>query len=158
MKKIILPILLIVFICFIYIQLNQKETIIKEKDIQYQAEIKGEIVNPGVYEIEKDETLIDLIEKAGGLTEKADTSALALQKEIVHQDVIVIPMIESEKKISLNTATLEELMSLPGIGESKANKIIEYRSSQSFRSIEEIMNVKGIGEKIFSKIKENICL
>lgn len=158
MKKIILPIILLLFLCFIYLQLNPKQNNLNEKEIQYQAEIKGEILKPGIYEIEKDETLEDLIDKAGGLTHKADTSALSLQKDIVHEDVIVIPEIESIKKISLNTASQKELMTLPGIGESKANKIIEYRNQQSFRSIEEIMNVKGIGEKIFNKIKDQICL
>lgn len=158
MKKMILPSILILFLCFIYLQLNLTQNNLQEKDIQYEAEIKGEILNPGIYEIKKDETLEDLIDKAGGLTDKADTSALSLQKDIVHQDVIVIPEIQSIKKISLNSATQKELMTLPGIGENKANQIIEYRNQQSFRSIEEIMNVKGIGEKIFNKIKDQICL
>lgn len=158
MKKTIIPIILTLFLCFIYLQLNPKQNNLSEKEIEYKAEIKGEILKPGIYEIKKDETLEDLINKAGGLTDKADTSSLSLQKDIVHQDVIVIPEIESVKKISLNTASQEELMTLPGIGESKANRIIEYRNQQSFRSIEEIMNVKGIGEKIFNKIKDQICL
>ena len=124
MKKAILPSILILFLCFIYLQLNPKQNSLNEKEIQYQAEIKGEILNPGIYDIKKDETLEDLIDKAGGLTHKADTSALSLQKDIVHEDVIVIPEIESVEKISLNTASQKELMTLPGIGESKANKII----------------------------------
>lgn len=158
MKKTIITIILILFIFFLYFQLNQKSTDLNEKEIQYQAEIKGEIVNPGVYDIQKDETLEDLINKAGGLTENADMSSLSLQKNIIHEDVIVIPESNIEKKISLNSATLEELMTLQGIGESKATKIIEYRNNQTFHSIDEIMNVKGIGEKIFNKIKDQICL
>lgn len=158
MKKVILPILLLLFLCFTYFQLNQNEQLLKEKEIPYQAEIKGEVINPGIYEIEKDETLEALITKAGGLTNNADTSTLSMQKNIVHQDVVVIPIKVEKKKISLNSATLEELMTLPGIGLSKANRIIEYRNQQSYHTIEEIMNVKGIGEKIFNKIKDQLCL
>ena len=49
-------------------------------------------------------------------------------------------------------------MTLKGIGESKANLIIEYRNHQSFKSIDEIMNIKGIGNKIFENIKDKLCL
>ncbi|MBR4285889.1 MAG: helix-hairpin-helix domain-containing protein, partial [Methanocorpusculum sp.] len=65
----------------------------------------------------------------GGLTNEADISHLSLLKEIIHNDVIVIPK-NKKTKISLNTATKEELMTLKGIGESKANLIIEYRNNQ----------------------------
>ena len=62
-------------------------------------------------------------------------------------------------KISINTATKEELMTLPGIGESKANDIISYREkSGPFESIEDIMKVSGIGENIYAQIKENITV
>ena len=63
------------------------------------------------------------------------------------------------KKIDINTAYAEELLPLPGIGESRAAAIIEYRSSRGgFQEIEEIMNVKGIGTGIFSKISSMICV
>ena len=156
MKKII-AILFFVFVLGIYSSFFKTTTIIQPNIIEYQAEIKGEINNPGVYFIEDDEILEDLIKKAGGLTNEADISHLSLLKEIIHNDVIVIPK-NKKTKISLNTATKEELMTLKGIGESKANLIIEYRNNQSFKSIEEIMNIKGIGNKIFEKIKDNLCL
>jgi len=60
--------------------------------------------------------------------------------------------------ININTATQEELMTLPGIGESKAKDIITYRSENTFTSIEDIKNVPGIGESLFAKIKENITV
>lgn len=65
----------------------------------------------------------------------------------------------TSSKISINTATKEELMTLPGIGESKAEQIISYREENGpFTSIEDITNVSGIGESIFAQIKENITV
>ena len=58
--------------------------------------------------------------------------------------------------ININTATKEELMTIPNIGESKADKIIEYRDKDKFEKIEDIQNVSGIGESIFEKIKTYI--
>ena len=65
----------------------------------------------------------------------------------------------TSKKVSINTATLEELMTLEGVGESKAKAIIEYRESNGlFKALEDIKNVSGIGDSLFDKIKENITL
>ncbi len=65
---------------------------------------------------------------------------------------------EASNKISLNKATLEELMTLKGIGESKAKSIIEYREKTPFKNIEELLNVKGIGKAMFEKIKVHISI
>lgn len=156
MKK-SLSILLILIIIGVYLQLGNSDIAIQKKN-EYYAEIRGEVIHPGIYEIEADETLESLIEKAGGLSTKADISSLSLLRTIQHLDVIIIPEVAEIKKISINSASLEELMTLNGIGETKASRIIEYRKEHSFQSIEEIMNVKGIGPKIFEKIKEQIAL
>ncbi len=65
---------------------------------------------------------------------------------------------DSNKLISLNKGSLDELMTIPGIGEQKAKQIIEYRNSNEFTSIEDIKNVSGIGESLFAKIKDYITI
>ena len=161
-------------------------------------DIKGEINNPGIYELKSSSRVIDVIEKAGGLTENANTTVINLSKKITDEMVIIIysnkqvedfsktkeiekqvqnncinPSEESLKndacitekettisgKVSINTATLEELQTLPGIGEEKAKNIIKYREENGlFTAIEDLTKINGIGESIFAKIKENITL
>ncbi len=60
--------------------------------------------------------------------------------------------------VNINTASQKELMSLSGIGETKAKAIIEYRNNTRFKKIEDIMEVKGIGKNIFDKIKKDIVV
>ena len=68
-------------------------------------------------------------------------------------------IINQSGKVSLNSATIEELMTLPGIGEGRAKLIIEYRNQNNgFKNIEEIMNIKGVGEKVFEKLKAYLTL
>lgn len=71
---------------------------------------------------------------------------------------MVIPEKQEVKLISINSATLEELQTLPGIGPAIAQRIIEYRTNNTFQSLEQIKDVKGIGEAMFNKIKDKICL
>lgn len=165
------------------IKSNVEEEVITEVSI----DIKGLVVNPGVYNIKSDSRIIDAIKLAGGLKEGANTEQINLSKKVYDEMVIVICSNEevesmkksnscnnidnanyvdeyktndiSDDKISINTSTLEELMTLEGIGKSKAEAIIKYRNTVGlFNSIEEIMNVSGIGEAIYKKIKDNIKL
>ncbi len=169
----------------------------KDKTI-YKVDIKGEIVNPGIYSLEANSRIIDVINLAGGLTENANTTVINLSKKITDEMVIIIysneqvndfqktkeieqqvqekclgdtikndACIEENNQteenittlVSLNTATKEELMQLPGIGEAKALDIIKYREENGpFQTIEDIKNVSGIGESLFAKIKENITI
>lgn len=148
------------FIFFLYALIGRYQPVALDKAISntIEVEIKGEINEPGVFALERDSNLEDLINKAGGTSEEADLSALSLQQKLVHQDLIVIPKKTEIPKISINTASETELQELPGIGPSIAQKIVEYRSQKSFARLEEIMEVKGIGEKMFAKIQDLICL
>ena len=206
----------------------EEETKESEKVItKVKVDIKGQVVTPGVYELEDSSRVIDVVNLAGGFTENANTSLINLSKKVKDGMVIIIysneevlnsnvkevetvfKIIEKEcncpnikndscinteldkedatdketvdkeitdndkneevndnndkqtednKLININTATLEELQTLSGIGESKAKAIIEYREKNSFNTIEDIKNVSGIGEAAFNKIKEFICV
>ena len=125
-----------------------------------QVEVKGQVQKPGVYTVKWKANVKEIIEVAGGKTGLADLSGISLLRICHPNDVIVIPEKEvvEIKKISINTATREQLMSLPRIGPSMADKIIEYRNQQPFQTVEQLMQVKGIGPKMYEKLKDRICL
>ena len=168
----------------------------KEKENKVIVDIKGEVVNPGVYELTDQNNVNDAINVAGGLTQKSDTSNINLSKKLSDEMVIIVYSKEEIKKlneekektcppcnnacietkdekgklnieenkdnntlININTATKEELLTLNGIGEAKAEAIIEYRDKNGkFNQIEDIKNVSGIGDSAFEKIKEQITV
>lgn len=137
--------------------------------------ICGAVVNDGVYELPKGSRVVHVIEAAGGLSEEADT-LLINQAKIVEdgeqiriytkdeaQQIELEVNADSEEsvaiKVNINTADKDRLMTLPGIGESKAEAIIAYRTEQgAFQKVEDIMNIAGIKEAVFSKIKDKITV
>ena len=169
---------------------------IPDKEVKsiYKVDIKGQVEKPGVYEVNENARVIDVIEKAGGLKKNANTDFLNLSKKVVDGDVIwvyttkeieklqkvktVIEYVEKDchcpdvsnsacitkpttnnpGKININTASLKELITLNGIGDSKAKLIIEYRKIKLFTTIEEIKNVSGIGDSAYEKIKDFIVV
>ncbi|MBO3443245.1 helix-hairpin-helix domain-containing protein [Clostridium sp. CCUG 7971] len=140
--------------------------------------ISGEVNSPGVVTIDSDKRLSDAIDKLGGLTKEADFNRINLAMKIEDEKHYIIPKIGEElefnneesntmksfenkdsNKININTATVQELDSLPGVGEATANKILNYRQENgTFKSIEEIKNVNGIGEKKYEDLKDAICI
>ena len=227
--SLILFILMSIFLFYYFNNIiNNLKTSIKDRPVvevkqdvkdneKYAVNIKGEVKRPGVYYLDKNKRVIDVVNKAGGFTKEADSFVNNLSMKITDEMVIVIyskseinnyevtkekekiklekckediivnnSCIESkttdtkkddnksntkeksseesnkddnntiDKKISINTASKEELMTLPGIGESKAVAIIEYRNEKKFETIEEIKEVSGIGEALFEKIKDLI--
>lgn len=156
-------------------KVNKEDIIVNNDKINDEEEyiyvdIKGEVINPNVYKIKKGLRVIDVINLAGGLTEESDTSNINLSKIVTDEMVIVIKSKNNEEVyidsdvdinnnnqlIDINTCTIDELLTLPGIGKSKANNIIEYRKKNKFNTINDIMNVSGISESLFNKIKEYI--
>lgn len=143
--------------------------------------ICGEVIKPGVYELSGDSRIYEAVDAAGGFTENAARECVNLASKVSDGMQITIynreeaaslladsaPVGENAGKsgtsgsglVNLNTATKEELMTLKGIGESKAEDIIRYREkSGGFKKIEDIMKISGIKENGFQKIKDSITV
>jgi competence protein ComEA len=140
---------------------------------QFVVYVCGAVKNPGVYTFEEGQRVCDAIEAAGGMKKKAATEALNLARELVDGEQIIVPTKKEQTdlaeaaaegaatsgKVNINTASKEELMTLSGIGEAKAQSILSYREKNgSFSSIEDIMKIDGIKEGVFSKIEDSICI
>jgi competence protein ComEA len=155
---------------------ENQDIVIDKTDEIIMVHISGEVYNPGIVELTLGSRVADAVDLAGGLKKHADLDRINLAKKLVDEEKIFIPKIGEdiskeidsehyensnstvESKVNINNCTKEELMSLPGIGEVTASKIIEYRDNNIFRSIEDIKNVSGIGEKKFEGIKEMITV
>lgn len=131
--------------------------------------ICGEVKNPGVYEVITDSRVCDVLNLAGGFTEEAAQNAINLAELVTDGMMVVVPSKEELKEISLkqeiqnaglvdiNTASLEELCTLPGIGKARAEAIIAYRQENgSFTTIEDIMLVSGIKSGMYEDFKDKI--
>lgn len=181
---------------------KKEEQIKKEDNKEIMVDVKGEVVNQGIYKLSPNSRVIDAINMAGGVTKNGDTSIINLSKKLKDEMVIIIYSYyevrnfertkETEQKvldncvngydnvkndacisnsnvsktnednnsiININEANIEQLQTLPGVGEAKAKNIIEYRNKSGlFNSIEDIKNVTGIGEALFEKIKSRISV
>jgi len=158
-----------------------KETVTEEVVVY----ICGAVKRPGVYKFKTGGRLYDAVKAAGGFRKKAARSAVNLARFLDDSEQIIIPskkQAASYKKnnnniagtsgtleadgaesvsgglVNINTASREGLMGLPGIGGSKADAIIEYRSSNKFNSIEDIKNVSGIKDGVFNQLKSQITV
>ena len=144
--------------------------------------ITGCVANPGVVDLDAHARLSEAIEAVGGFTEDADRTSINLAQEVVDGSHIHVPSIAESQdasqesvvespssqgggsssqggKVNLNTASKTELMTLSGIGESKAAKIIQYREDKgSFASVDELAQVSGIGEKTVEALRDSVCV
>jgi competence protein ComEA len=141
--------------------------------------VTGAVAVPGVYELPAGARVLDAIDAAGGLLPGADSGAMNQAARLADGDQVVVPMVLSGTNASgaeaadpaapetppetglvdLNTATLEELESLPGIGPSIAQRIIDYREANGpFEKAADVVNVSGIGPATFEQIKDRITV
>ena len=183
---IIVSIILVLSIISLIIQNSKEKSSILVNDNQLEKEkyegkiavyISGEVKNPGVYYIDEESRLVDLIDICGGFNENADISELNLAEKLNDAEKIDVPKIIEEEDaepnmsqqesisnenetdlININTASKEELKELKGIGDTLADNIIEYRKYTKFENIEDILNVNGIGNSKFEAIREYICV
>ena len=138
-------------------------------------DLGGAVAKPGVYKVSPETRLYMVIEMAGGLTEDADTNCVNQASFVEDGEKIIIPSkgdpsasagadaavqsttaSDAAGLVNINLAGKDELMTLNGIGEVMAERIIEYRTNNRFRNKEDIMSVKGIGSGIYEKIKDSI--
>lgn len=169
------------------IQDENKNDIVKEKldEKLITVHICGAVNSPGVYKLKSTDRVIDAVVKAGGFSEEASEDALNLASKLSDGCKIYFPTKEemllgegpnldegfitasnevtnenaSDTTVNINTASKEKLMTLKGVGESRAQAIIDYREQNgAFNSIEEIMNISGIKAGSFEKIKDNITV
>lgn len=141
------------------------EAMLSENDLEgtIEIEVGGEVINPGRYSLKEGSRVGDAIEAAGGFTEDANRK-INIAFLLRDGEKIIVADKESEPnsgiayKVNLNTATKNELMSLEGIGDKMAERIIKYRAENGgFSSPQQIKNVQGIGEKMYEEIKNIIA-
>lgn len=158
-----------------------EEKAVQEEDTAF-VYVCGAVNSPGVYELKKDARVYEAIELAGGVTEEAAQELINQAQTVTDGERIYVPNKEEAEaygngtdimglertgetdgntkgKININTAGKEELMTLTGIGESKAESILNYREEHGdFQSTEDLMQIEGIKEGVFNKIKDDITI
>ena len=170
----------------IEVDTNEVENITEEETKKIVVHISGQVINPGVITLNENARIVDAINEAGGLTNSADLNKINLAYVLEDAQKIYIPSVDDKEEkeyilngsgdteivtssgsaenkkeeklmVNINTANAIELSQLPGIGNSTALKIINYRNENGkFNTIDDIKNVSGIGENKFNNIKDNI--
>lgn len=158
---------------------NTDEAVVEEEQTvdSIFIHVTGAVVNPGMYELAEGSRVQDAVAAAGGFTDDALDESINLARELTDGEQIVVAS-ESDQssatsdtgvstgstgvvngKVNINVADAEALMTLDGIGEATAAKIIAYRETNgSFSTIEEIKEVSGIGDKKYEAIKDSITV
>ena len=152
------------------------DEIVPSEDRKAFVHVCGEVNSPGVYELPDGSRIFEAIEAAGGFTGEAYQPSINLADKVSDGQQVLVPTKEEAASmpvqipdqvptsnetglVNINRADVTELQKLSGIGEAKAQEILQYRESKGqFNSIEEIKNVNGIGAKLYEKIKENITV
>lgn len=137
--------------------------------------IVGEIVAPGIYELDSGARIVDVIFAAGGFSEKADQASVNLAREVTDGEQVVVFRVgqapsstmggvgstssSGGSQISLNRGSQAELEQLPGVGPALAARMIDWRTANGgFKKKEDLLNISGIGDKLFAGIKDEVTL
>ena len=174
MLKIVVFILLICMGCsgreLEEISLQETEGIerqMEEKEDSIFVYVCGAVAAPGVYELQSGSRVFEALEAAGGVLPEAAEETINQAQVLKDETKLYIPtkkelevQLSAESgKVNLNTATKEVLMTIPGVGASKAEDIISYRNKNgTFAKIEDVMKIPGIKEGLFEKMKEYITV
>ncbi len=155
---------------------SEEETSPKESEMPREIGVYvcGAVASPGIYYLKDGARMQDAVDAAGGMRQDAAAASVNLAAYIHDCDQIYIPTVTEQAgvpvqaagadvkaddgKVNINQAGAEELCTLPGIGASKAESIITYRTQNGpFQSIEDIKNISGIKDAVFEKIRDLIC-
>ena len=151
---------------------NQKEEVMDQDLIT--VDVKGAVKTPGIYDLPVGSRINDAVQKAGGLTDNADSKSINLAQRISDEALVYVPTKEEatsqempssasnnkeNKKVNLNKASVEELKQVKGLGAKRAQDIIDHRESNGkFKSVDDLKKVSGIGAKTIEKLKEYVTV
>ena len=140
------------------------------------VDVKGAVKSPGIYDLPVGSRVHDAVQKAGGLTDEADSKSLNLAQKISDEALVYVPTkgeeaasqqvasgttpsTSKDKKVNLNKASLEELKQVKGLGGKRAQDIIDHRETNGkFKSVDELKKVSGIGAKTIEKLKDYVTV
>ena len=140
------------------------------------VDVKGAVKSPGIYDLPLGSRVHDAVQKAGGLTEEADSKSLNLAQKVSDEALVYVPTkgeeatsqqaasetspsTSKEKRVNLNKASLEELKQVKGLGGKRAQDIIDHREANGkFKSVDELKKVSGIGAKTIEKLKDYVTV
>ena len=140
------------------------------------VDVKGAVKSPGIYDLPVGSRVHDAVQKAGGLTEEADSKSLNLAQKVSDEALVYVPTkgeeaasqqaasgttpsTSKDKKVNLNKASLEELKQVKGLGGKRAQDIIDHREANGkFKSVDELKKVSGIGAKTIEKLKDYVTV
>ena len=158
---------------------SSTEKEVKEEPVEQDmitVDVKGAVKSPGIYDLPVGSRVNDAVQKAGGLTEQADSKSLNLAQKVSDEALVYVPTkgeesasqqagsgttssTSKEKKVNLNKASLEELKQVKGLGGKRAQDIIDHREANGkFKSVDELKKVSGIGAKTIEKLKDYVTV
>ena len=158
---------------------SSTEKEVKEEPLEQDlitVDVKGAVKSPGIYDLPVGSRVNDAVQKAGGLTEQAESKSLNLAQKVSDEALVYVPTkgeesasqqtgsgtassTRKEKKVNLNKVSLEELKQVKGLGGKRAQDIIDHREANGkFKSVDELKNVSGIGAKTIEKLKDYVTV